>query len=76
MRGVSFDYWTFIPTKTAIQLMGGKEAYNIIVVEVSDPEQSEQMVDAIEEGFDNSYAIGILVRVAFMRQVDHTLNSV
>lgn len=49
----NFDYWAFIPLDTAIQLFRGKEAYNLILVEVSDPEQSEQVADAIEEVFDN-----------------------
>lgn len=72
----NFDYWAFIPTNTAIQLMGRQEAYNIILVEVSDPEQSEQVADAIEEVFDNPYSISILVPIAFMRQVDRILNIV
>ena len=70
----NFDYWAFIPTSTAIQLMGGREAYNIILAKVSDPEQSEQVAKAIEEGFDNPYSISILVPIAFMRQVDRILN--
>lgn len=73
----NFDYWAFIPTNTAIQLFGGKEEkYNLILVEVSDPEQSEQVADAIEDLFDNPYSISILVPIAFMRQVDRVLNIV
>ncbi|MGC9345286.1 MAG: ABC transporter permease [Candidatus Bathyarchaeales archaeon] len=71
----NFDYWAFIPADTAIQLMG-KEAYNIILVEVSDPEQSESVAKAIEDVFENPYSISILVPIAFMRQVDRILNLV
>jgi len=69
----NFDYWAFIPTNTGIQLMQGKEAYNLILVKVSDIEQSEQVADAVEDVFDNPYAISILVPVAFMRQVERVL---
>lgn len=72
----NFDYWAFISTNIGIQLMGGKEAYNLILVKVSDIEQSEQVADAIEDVFDNPHAISILVPVAFTRQVDRVLNIV
>lgn len=72
----NFDYWAFIPRDTAIQLMGGKEAYNIILVEVSNLEQSERVADAIEQVFENPYSVSVLVPIAFMRQVDRILNIV
>jgi len=71
----NFDYWAFIPSKTMIQLFG-KEAYNILLVKVSDPEKSDQVADAIEDVFENPYSISILVPIAFMRQVDRILNFV
>ncbi len=71
----NFDYWAFIPLKTAVNLTG-QEAYSIILVKVSDPGQSDQVARAIEKTFDNPYAISILVPIAFMRQVDRILSFV
>ena len=71
----NFDYWAFIPLNTAIELLG-EEAYNIILVKVSDVEQSEQVAKDIENVFDNPYSISILVPIAFMNQVDRILNIV
>lgn len=71
----NFDYWAFIPINTAINIMK-REAYNIVLVKVSDTETSEQVADAIEDTFENPYAISILVPIAFMRQVDRILNFV
>lgn len=71
----NFDYWAFIPLNTAIELLG-EEAYNIILVKVSDIERSEQVAEEIENVFDNPYSISILVPIAFMRQVDRILNIV
>jgi len=71
----NFDYWAFIPADTATQLMR-REVYNIILVKVSDPEQSEHVANAIEDVFENPYSISILVPIAFMRQVDRILNLV
>mgnify|MGYP005831327813 CR=1 FL=1 len=69
----NFDNWAFISTKTAVQLVGGEEAYNLILVKVSDIEQSEQVANDIENVFENPYAISILVPIAFVRQVDRIL---
>ncbi|NWF86296.1 ABC transporter permease [Candidatus Bathyarchaeota archaeon] len=69
----NFDNWAFIPTKTAVQLMEGEEAYNLILVKVSDIEQSEQVANDIENVFENPYAISVLVPIAFVRQVDRIL---
>ncbi|MEM3731168.1 MAG: FtsX-like permease family protein [Candidatus Bathyarchaeia archaeon] len=69
----NFDYWAFIPLKTAIKLSGGKESYNLILVKVSDAEKSEQLAEEIEDLFENPYSISILVPIAFMRQVDRVL---
>jgi len=71
----NFDYWAFIPQNTAIELLG-QEAYNIILVKVSDVEQSEQVAEDIEKIFENPYSISILVPIAFMNQVDRILNIV
>jgi len=74
----NFDYWAFIPLNTAIQLMRGREAYHIILVKVSSPENSEQVTNRIQEEVfkENPYSISILVPIAFMRQVDYILNIV
>ncbi|NWG11281.1 ABC transporter permease [Candidatus Bathyarchaeota archaeon] len=72
----NFDYWAFIPTNMTIDVMQGEEAYNIILVKVSDVEQSEQVAQNIEAVFENPYFISILVPLAFMRQVDRILNIV
>lgn len=69
----NFDNWAFISTKTAVQLVGGEEASNLILVKVSDIEQSEQVANDIENVFENPYAISILVPIAFVRQVDRIL---
>lgn len=68
----NFDNWAFIPTQTAVELMG-TEAYNIILVKVSNIEQSEQIADDIEDVFDNPYSISVLVPIAFVHQVDRIL---
>jgi putative ABC transport system permease protein len=69
----NFDNWAFIPTKTAVDLMSGTEAYNIILVKVSDIEQSERIANDIENVFDNPYSISVLVPIAFVHQVDRIL---
>jgi putative ABC transport system permease protein len=71
----NFDYWAFIPMGAAVNITR-KEAYNIILAKVSDPEQSEEIAREIEDTFENPYAVSILVPVAFMRQVDNILNFV
>lgn len=68
----NFDNWAFIPTKTAVEFMGA-EAYNIILVKVSDIEQSEQIANDIENVFDNPYSVSVLVPIAFVHQVDRIL---
>lgn len=73
----NFNYWAFIPRNTPLQLMGQEEVgYNIVLVQVSDPEESEQVADDIQNIFENPYAITILVPLTFIRQVDHILNIV
>jgi putative ABC transport system permease protein len=69
----NFDYWAFISTGAAVQLMGGEEAYNIILVKVSNIEESEQVANDIEKVFENPYSISVLVPIAFVRQVDRIL---
>jgi len=68
----NFDYWAFIPTNTAIQILHG-EYYQIILVQVSDPKVSEQVAKDIEGKFD-PYTISILVPSTFMQQVDNILS--
>ena len=71
----NFDYWAFIPTKAAVNITG-KEAYNIILAKVSDPERSDEVAKEIEGTFENPYAVSILVPLAFIRQVNNILNFV
>jgi putative ABC transport system permease protein len=71
----NFDYWAFIPIKTATQLLG-VEAYNIILVKASDVEQSEEIARRVEDTFENPYSVSVLVPIAFVRQVDHILTIV
>jgi putative ABC transport system permease protein len=69
-----FDYWAFIPTNTAVQILHG-EYYQIIMAQVSDPKVSEQVAKGIEAKFD-PYSISILVPSTFMQQVDNILNLI
>jgi putative ABC transport system permease protein len=69
----NFDYWAFIPMNTAVQILG-EEYYQIILVQVSDLEISEQTAKDVEDTFENPYAISVLVPSTFTRQVDNILN--
>lgn len=69
----NFDYWAFIPTSSAVDILKG-EYYQIILVQVSDPKISEQTARDIENTFTNPYAVSILVPSTFMRLVDNILN--
>ncbi|MBS7632093.1 ABC transporter permease [Candidatus Bathyarchaeota archaeon] len=71
----NFDYWAFIPANTTFSLMK-REVYNIILVKVSDVEESEEVGRNVEAVFDNPYSVSVLVPLAFMRQVDRILNIV
>jgi putative ABC transport system permease protein len=71
----NFDYWAFTSTN-ATAGFAQKEAYNIVLVKVYDAESSEEVAQAIENSFDNPYAISIVVPTAFMRQVDNILSFV
>jgi len=68
----NFDYWAFIPTKTAHSILRG-DYYQIILVKVSDPKVSKQVATAIEAKFPK-YSISILVPSTFMQQVDNILS--
>jgi putative ABC transport system permease protein len=67
-----FDYWAFIPTNTAIQILK-VEYYQFILVKTLDYRISEQTAKGIEGKFEK-YAISVLVPSTFMSQVDNVLN--
>jgi len=70
----NFDYWAFIPTDTAIDILRDKY-YQFILVQVADPKASEQVAKGIENQFD-PYTISILVPSTFMHQVDNILSLI
>ncbi len=69
----NFDYWAFIPMNTTDP---SQKEYNIVLIKVLDPENSEQIAKEIESIFENPYSISIIVPLSFMRQVDNILNFV
>ncbi|MGQ9531067.1 MAG: ABC transporter permease [Candidatus Bathycorpusculaceae bacterium] len=74
----NFDYWAFIPIKTALEMPFFKnksEPYQIILVKVSDPQYAESVAKDIEKLFP-PYSITVFVPSALMRQVDNILNIV
>jgi putative ABC transport system permease protein len=70
----NFDYWAFIPTKLAVDLLGGTETYQFILVKVSSPDFSEQVANGIESKFENPYAISVFIPSSFVNQVNSILN--
>jgi len=70
----NFDYWIFIPLKTAREIFGTTES-DLIFVKVYDPEQSEQIAKDIENLFP-PFKISILVPLTFIKQVDRILTIV
>lgn len=71
-----FDYWAFIPTQAAVDMLDmSQEYYQIIMVQVSDPKYSEQIATSVEGLFDK-YSISILVPTSFMHQVDNILSLI
>jgi len=78
-RGTSglgnYDYWVFIPLKTAREIYGVEEGAQLIFVQVADPEYAEQVADQIEKLFP-PFQISILVPITFIRQVDRILNLI
>jgi putative ABC transport system permease protein len=67
-----FDYWAFIPTVTAVQILHG-EYYQIILVQVADPKASEEVARGIEGKFE-PFAVSVLVPSTFIQQVNNILN--
>lgn len=73
----NFDYWAFIPIKTALEMpffKNKENPYQIILVKVSDTKYSENVEREIENLFGRS--ITVFVPSALMRQVDSILNLV
>ncbi len=78
-RGTSglgnYDYWVFMPVQTAREIYDVEEGAQLIFVQVSDPEYSEQVADEIEALFP-PFQISVLVPITFIRQVDRILNLI
>lgn len=72
----NFDYWAFIPLKTAVGLQGGQEAYQIILVQISDPQTGQTIASNIENTFSNPFAISVFVPTSLLQQVDNVLNLI
>jgi len=70
----NFDYWIFIPLKTAREIYKTEQS-DLIFVKVHDPEDSERVADEIEKLFP-PFKVTILVPLTFIRQVDRILNLV
>jgi len=68
----NFDYWAFIPLGTGAEI-GGGEKYQIILVQVSEPQKGQQVARDIEDTFQNPYSISVLVPTSLQRQVDNIL---
>jgi len=70
----NFDYWIFIPLKTARRIYDTEES-DLIFVKVYNPEDSETVADQIEALFP-LYKVTILVPLTFIKQVDSVLGTV
>lgn len=70
----NFDYWIFIPLKTAREIYETEQS-DLIFVKVYNPEESERIADQIESLFP-PFKVTILVPLTFIRQVDNILNLV
>lgn len=71
----NFDYWGFIPLNAGVEINGG-EKYQIILVQVNDPETGQQIATDIEGTFANPYAVSVFVPSSLVRQVDNVLNII
>lgn len=71
----NFDYWAFIPLKTAEDIPGIGENYQIILVKVNDPKNAQSVSDAIQSKFP-PYAITVFVPSSLVHQVDSILNLI
>ena len=70
-----FDYWAFIPLKTAENITGIGETYQIILVKVNDPKNAANVATAIESKF-SPYSISVFVPSSLVNQVNNILNLI
>jgi ABC-type antimicrobial peptide transport system permease subunit len=70
-----FDFWAFIPLKTAENIPGIGETYQIILVKVNDSKNAANVANAIESKFP-PYSITVFVPSSLVSQVNNVLNLV
>jgi putative ABC transport system permease protein len=70
----NFDYWAFIPLKTAEDEIGVGENYQIILVKVTDSKTSEEVGNAIQAKLGRS--VTVFVPSSLVHQVDNILNII
>jgi putative ABC transport system permease protein len=70
-----FDYWAFIPLKTAENISGIGETYQIILVKVNESRNAANVANAIESKFP-PYSITVFVPSSLVNQVNNVLNLI
>jgi putative ABC transport system permease protein len=70
-----FDYWAFIPLKTAENITGIGETYQIILVKVDESKNAANVANAIESKFP-PYSITVFVPSSLVNQVNNILNLI
>lgn len=71
----NFDYWAFIPLKTAEHIPGIGENYQIILVKVNDSKNAQTVADAIDSEFP-PYTVTVFAPSSLVHQVDNILNLI
>ena len=70
-----FDYWAFIPLKTAENITGINGTYQIILVKVDQSKNAASVANAIENKF-SPYSISVFVPSSLVDQVNNILNLI
>lgn len=70
-----FDFWAFIPLKTAENITGIGETYQIILVKVNESKNAANVANAIENKFP-PYSITVFVPSSLVNQVNNILNLI
>ena len=70
----NFDYWAFIPLKTAEDNIGIGENYQIILVKTTAPKVSETVGNAVQDKLGRS--VTVFVPSSLVHQVDNILNLI
>jgi putative ABC transport system permease protein len=71
----NFDYWAFISIEDAFNIIKKDKPYQVILVKVSNVQDSERIAKEIERHF-GPYSVTIFVPTAFTRQVSNILSLV